>query len=202
MGRAAPGDDAADLGTAAQRDRRRRILDSTVELARDGGFEAVQMRAVAEHAGVALGTLYRYFPSKIHLLVSTLAREFHRIEQDTRDQAIPGDTAPDRVRVVLGGVFRGLQQDPQLAEALTRAFMFADSSVSEAIDEVTVLLGQMITRAIRGDRSDAAPSEQEALTASIIGDVWHSALMSWVTGRLTTTQVLERVDRAVALVLR
>ena len=28
------------------------------------------MRAVAERADVALGTLYRYFPSKIHLLVS------------------------------------------------------------------------------------------------------------------------------------
>lgn len=30
------------------------------------------MREVAEEAGVALGTLYRYFPSKIHLLVATM----------------------------------------------------------------------------------------------------------------------------------
>ena len=62
-----------DLGSAAQRDRRRRILDATVALASKGGFDAVQMRAVAEQADVALGTLYRYFPSKIHLLVSALA---------------------------------------------------------------------------------------------------------------------------------
>ena len=34
-----------------------------------GGYDAVQMRTVAERADVALGTLYRYFPSKIHLLV-------------------------------------------------------------------------------------------------------------------------------------
>ena len=50
-------------GSAAQRDRRKRILDATYDLAKEGGFDAVQMRAVAEQADVALGTLYRYFPS-------------------------------------------------------------------------------------------------------------------------------------------
>ncbi len=59
-----------ELGSAAQRDRRKRILDATLALASKGGYEAVQMRTVAQRADVALGTLYRYFPSKIHLLVS------------------------------------------------------------------------------------------------------------------------------------
>jgi AcrR family transcriptional regulator len=57
------------LGSVAQQDRHRRILDATISLASEGGFDAVQMRAVAERADVALGTLYRYFPSKIHLRV-------------------------------------------------------------------------------------------------------------------------------------
>ena len=85
-----------DLGSAAQRDRRRRILDATVVLASKGGFDAVQMRAVAEQADVALGTLYRYFPSKIHLLVSALARQFEDIEATLaagRSPATPRPTA-------------------------------------------------------------------------------------------------------------
>ena len=74
---------AADevFGSAAQRDRHRRILDATLALASRGGYEAVQMRTVAERADVALGTLYRYFPSKIHLLVSALARELERYQE-------------------------------------------------------------------------------------------------------------------------
>ena len=32
-----------NAGSAAQRDRRKRILDATYELAKDGGFDAVQM---------------------------------------------------------------------------------------------------------------------------------------------------------------
>src|SRR5882757_6205154 len=71
------GDEA--LPTEAQRARRRRILHAAAELATEGGFDAVQMREVAERADVALGTLYRYFPSKIHLLVSVLADEMEEL---------------------------------------------------------------------------------------------------------------------------
>lgn len=79
-----------DLSSNAQRERRKRILDATLTLASKGGYEAVQMRAVAERADVAVGTLYRYFPSKVHLLVSALAREFERIESKGK---IPRATA-------------------------------------------------------------------------------------------------------------
>src|SRR3954452_14853149 len=93
-----------EQGSLAQRDRRKRILDATLALASKGGYEAVQMRAVAERADVALGTLYRYFPSKIHLLVSALAREFARI-QDRVDRAVPrGDTGYERVLLMVGGI--------------------------------------------------------------------------------------------------
>ena len=62
----------SELGSEAQRERRKRILDATMAIASKGGYEAVQMRAVADRADVAVGTLYRYFPSKVHLLVSAL----------------------------------------------------------------------------------------------------------------------------------
>ncbi len=53
----------------------------------------MQMRAVAERADVALGTLYRYFPSKIHLLVGALTEEFERIQEKLDRKPIPGDDA-------------------------------------------------------------------------------------------------------------
>ena len=82
----------SELGSEAQRERRKRILDATLAIASKGGYEAVQMRAVAERADVAVGTLYRYFPSKVHLLVSALGREFERIDAKTDKTAI---AAPD-----------------------------------------------------------------------------------------------------------
>src|SRR5262249_21697473 len=50
---------AADVLTPVQRQRRQRILKAAVELAAEGGYDAVQMREVALRADVALGTLYR-----------------------------------------------------------------------------------------------------------------------------------------------
>ena len=108
-----------DFGSAAQRERRKRILDATLALASKGGYDAVQMRTVAERADVALGTLYRYFPSKIHLLVSGLAMQLERsLEKMDRGQ-IPGDTASERVLFALSRVTRGMQREPHLTEAMT-----------------------------------------------------------------------------------
>ena len=189
-----------DLGSAAQRDRRKRILDATIALASKGGFDAVQMRAVAERADVALGTLYRYFPSKIHLLVSALAREFETAQANLDRKPVPGDTAPDRVMYVLGRTTRSLQRDPNLTEALTRAFMFADAGVSAEIHHVGRLLVTMLTGAMRP--GVAEPSEQDVAIAKVIGDVWLASLVGWVTGRTTAGDVERSLDVATRLLLR
>ncbi|MGZ5398720.1 MAG: TetR family transcriptional regulator [Nocardioides sp.] len=191
---------ADDLGSAAQRERRKRILDATVALASDGGFEAVQMRAVADRAEVALGTLYRYFPSKIHLLVSALGREVERAESAVAARPVPGDTPAERVIHVLKRTSRGLQGDRHLAEALTRAFMFADESVSEEIHHIGLLLTTMLTRAMHPDRLEV--TAEDVMIARVIGDVWFSALVAWVTGRSTATETAEHLDTAVRLLLR
>ena len=190
-----------ELGSAAQRDRRKRILDATVALASQGGFDAVQMRAVAERADVALGTLYRYFPSKIHLLVSALQREFERTEAVLRDRPVEGDTTAERVINVLKRTTRGMQSDPQLTEALTRAFMFADASVQAEIHQVGMLLTSMLTRVMHPEGDDELTDEDVAI-ARVIGDVWLSALVGWVTGRSTAAQTGQQLEVAVKLLLR
>lgn len=191
-----------DLGSAAQRDRRKRILDATIALATQGGFDAVQMRAVAEKADVALGTLYRYFPSKIHLLVSALAREFERANAAIGDKPIPGETSSERVIFVLRKTTRGLQGDPHLTEALTRAFMFADASVQAEIHTVGMLLTRMLTRAMHPEREHEEMTDDDVAIARVIGDVWLSALVGWVTGRTSAADTAAQMEKAVHLLLR
>jgi AcrR family transcriptional regulator len=191
-----------ELGSAAQRDRRKRILDATIALATQGGFDAVQMRAVAEQADVALGTLYRYFPSKIHLLVSALGREFERANAAMADKPIPGDTASERVIYVLRKTTRGLQGDPHLTEALTRAFMFADASVQAEIHTVGMLLTRMLTRAMHPDREHDELTDDDIAIARVIGDVWLATLVGWVTGRTSAVDTAAQMEKAVHLLLR
>ncbi|ALG12712.1 cholesterol catabolism transcriptional regulator KstR [Kibdelosporangium phytohabitans] len=190
------GDD--ELGSAAQRDRRKRILDATIALATKGGYDAVQMRAVAERAEVALGTLYRYFPSKIHLLVSGLAREFERNQDRIEKGSVPGETQYDRVLFVLGRVTRAMQREPHLTEAMTRAFMFADTSAAAEVDHVGKLMERMFTRAMH----EGEPTDEDKAIARVVGDVWLSNLVAWVTRRASATDVATRLELTVRLLLR
>ena len=191
---------AGDLGTTARQDRRHRILEATVELASGGGFEAVQMRSVADRAEVALGTLYRYFPSKVHLLVSALAGELERADAALQEHRVRGTTPAERVGRVLERTTRRMQDDPHLTEALTRAFVFADASVRAETQAVEVLLTRMLTRAMHPDRSE--PSEEDVAVARVIGDVWLATLVGWVTGRTSAEDTAQHLRTAVALLLR
>ena len=70
-------------------DNRRRILNSAREIVAEGGFSSAQMSEVARRAGVATGTLYRYFPSK-----EDLCRQVFR-EVSTREMNILANIASE-----------------------------------------------------------------------------------------------------------
>src|SRR6202050_5665198 len=188
----------SELGSAAQRERRKRILDATLTLASKGGYDAVQMRAVAEQADVALGTLYRYFPSKIHLLVSGLAREFERSKEKLDRQPIPGESRADRTIYVLNKVTKSMQREPLLCEAMTRAFMFADPSAASEVNAVAGLMEEMLT----GGMHDGEPTADERAIARVVGDVWLANLVAWVTRRASANDVANQLELAAQLLLR
>src|ERR1700722_14950146 len=97
----------------AQQARRQRVIDAAMALGLEGGYEAVQMRDVAAKADVAMGTVYRYFTSKDHLLAATLV---HWVELlDTRIGQHPprGDHPGDRGRDVLDRALRAMGRPPK-----------------------------------------------------------------------------------------
>ena len=185
-------------GSTAQRDRRKRIIDATIALASKGGYDAVQMRTVAERANVALGTLYRYFPSKIHLLVSGLARELEQALEKLDRLTITGDTPAERLLFVLGRTTRSLQRDPNLTGAMTRAFMFADTSAATEMAAVGELMERILLKAMRNDN----PNDEDRARLHIVADVWMANLVAWVTRRASATDVANRLELSVRLLLR
>ncbi|PYE15034.1 TetR family transcriptional regulator [Williamsia limnetica] len=186
-----------DLGSSAQRERRRRILDATLQLASKGGYDAVQMRAVAERADVAVGTLYRYFPSKVHLLVTALAREFEAVESRADKTRLRGNTALERLRHVLDMITLAMQRDPLLTEAMTRAFMFADASASAEVDKVALIIDRLLANAM----VEGEPTELDLKIARVVSDVWMSNLVQWLTRRASATDVTNRLELTITLLL-
>jgi AcrR family transcriptional regulator len=59
------------------------ILGAALDLFPQRGYDATTMRAIADHAGVSLGSSYHYFPSKEHLVL-----EFYRHTHELHAAAI------------------------------------------------------------------------------------------------------------------
>lgn len=86
---------------AAAEDARTRILEAARELFVQRGYEGVSMRAVAERAGCATGTLYTAFPSKRALLRRVWEAAFEDLDA-ALTAAIAGAAGPlDRLRALL-----------------------------------------------------------------------------------------------------
>src|SRR3954467_3900714 len=177
--------------------RRERILDAAMDLASEGGWDAVQMREVADRAEVALGTLYRYFPSKVHLMVSVLGRTFQTLHDSVRvDRA---GTPQERVYRVVAVMTRYLARHRRLSGAMIRALMTADAQTPRDAEGVGDQLVSFITAATH--EPGVAPSEHDVLVAHIIGKVWLTDVVTLLSGRMTVSQVLEDLEATIALVM-
>lgn len=196
LGLVLPADPAT---TPSQRARQERILAAALELAGEGGYDAVQMREVADKADVALGTLYRYFPSKKHLLVAAMGRELTAMRDAVRVRGIGPEVAQERVLSVIVGVTEALGRNRQLSTAMVRAFMGADTSVAEDVDRVGTIMVEIISWATHG--AEQPPTMQDAVIAGIIGKVWLFDIHAWLADRMTIQDVKLDLANTIATVL-
>jgi TetR/AcrR family transcriptional regulator, cholesterol catabolism regulator len=189
---------ADDRLTPVQRRRRQRIIDSALELAAEGGYEAVQMRTVAARADVALGTLYRYFTSKEHLLVSAMADQVAGLRRRLDEKPPRGEDAADRVMDVLRRSSRAMQRQPNVTAAMLRSLISSGGDVAGPM----VPIGEQMTAIVTSAIGPAADEEHRRAVAEVIQHVWLSALLWWVAGLAPASNVEEQLDRAVTLLLR
>jgi AcrR family transcriptional regulator len=92
-------------------DNRARILRAARSLVADGGFRQAQVAAVAAAAGLATGSVYRYFPSKAHLMAellrSTCAREIEVVQAIATGNGPARDRLADALRAFVERALKG-----------------------------------------------------------------------------------------------
>jgi len=98
---------------------RERIVAAALEQVGDGGYASAGVQAVAARAGVAVGTVYRHFPSKGDLF----AEAFRRASQRELDVVVEvsgpdGRSARERVAAAVEAFARRALAGPVLAYAL------------------------------------------------------------------------------------
>lgn len=94
------------------------------------------MRDVADYAHVSLGTLYHYFPSRAHLLVTALERELIRFD-DLLAEGLPQAADPfTKLRAAVWGLINGMEESDRVTEALTHDHERRHAAVTDVLTDV------------------------------------------------------------------
>jgi AcrR family transcriptional regulator len=104
---------------------RERIVRVARDLIAQGGYAEARVAAVAERAGVATGTVYRYFPSKAELFAEVFRRASQR-EVDAMAEATRADGRPAAERAATAA--------EMWARRALRARRLAYSLLAEPVD--------------------------------------------------------------------
>ena len=182
--------------TSGQAARRQRVIDAALQLGSEGGYDAVQMRDVARTAEVALGTIYRYFTSKDHLLAAAMVDWTTDLERRVVEAPGRGRSAADAVVEIIRAATGPMERDPRLAAAMVQAASANEPSVAACSEQTTRTVERMLASAMNGD--DPA---RRARTAKVLAHVWNSCILRWANGAEAVGQIGDDLEDAARLLL-
>lgn len=153
---------------ARLQDNRARILGAARALVSEGGWQEAQIANVAAAAGIATGTVYRYFPSKAELFAEVLSKVSQREVDVLGGIAASGGSALERLRSAVATFVRRAMRNPRLAYALIA------EPCDKEIDEVRLTYRAAISEVVRSiiaegqGQADMRADVRPEIAASVI----------------------------------
>jgi len=183
-------------------DKRERIVKAVRRVVGEVGFRDAQVTMVAAAAGVATGTVYRYFPSKAELFAEAVSAN-SRHEVGVLQEIVAADGSPvqrlqDAIRVFAS---RALQ-----AKNLAYAMIAepAEAEVEAARLVYRRAFGKLFQTLIeQGVRTGELPAQDsEATSACIVGALIEGLIGPLAPDAAKPTQETRLVDTIVSFCLR
>lgn len=192
-----PGDRDARPLTEKQAERRRRVLRAALDLAAEGGYDGVQMREVADRAGVAIGTVYHYFVSKDHLLAESMIEWVAGLEASIARRPAQGETTLERVLDILRRTTRGMADNRQASAALIGGLV-AEGPHGAASQQA---LHEAFSAMLRSAFTPDFPDDRRDKIIRSLEHIWFSELIAWKNGWNPYEQSARELEDAAVLFL-
>jgi AcrR family transcriptional regulator len=188
--------DVVRLSTA-QRARRETILKVAIELLDERDYEQIQVREIAEAAGVALATLYRYFPSKEQLYANAFVAwgaPFGALVRTNRGQA---QTDEARLQAAVRCSLKAYEKNPRLYRLITSLEVGADKVAADLMRG----FGERYQQILAGVMQDTDEQDAQRVALMVVGAL-DVLMRKWGCGDITLRQFLDEIEKTVALVFR
>jgi AcrR family transcriptional regulator len=105
------------MAKSTEPNRRQEILDAARAVFKENGFEKAHMSEIAERSGVAKGTVYLYFNSKLALL-DALCNHYQELVADAIAEPLKNPDTAEAIEGVVKTVFRVAAREKDLLQLL------------------------------------------------------------------------------------
>lgn len=174
---------------------REAILKVCRELVSECGLSALNMRAVALKCGVALGSLYNYFPSKSELTIAVIESVWQDIFH-MEHACVKGESFPAHIQWIFERVYSGVAAYPNFFTA--HSIGFASEEKGRARQTMERYFDHMklsMREALEQDPGIRKDAFSEAFPASDFIDFVLSGLLTLLVQRKTDCAVLLEMIR-------
>jgi TetR/AcrR family transcriptional regulator, cholesterol catabolism regulator len=175
--------------------RRQRIVRTALRALANSDYDQVKISEVSRDAGVALGTVYRYFASKEHLFAAVFAEWMGAMKKKLEKDPLRGDTEAERLRDVFHRTIRAFQLQPQFFRVVLALGVTTDPYAADLFQNAWPQY-----RGITQMAFDGPSDEDQAAIIGTINAVLYESLRSWVMNRATIQDVYANVDNAIRLI--
>jgi len=175
--------------------RRERIVRAALRALANSDHDQVKISEVARDSGVALGTLYRYFTSKEHLIAAAFVEWQGALKKKLEKESPRGETEAERLRDVFHRTIRAFQLQPQFYRVVMMLNATTDTYAADLYQSVSSQFHDTVQTAFAGPFD-----EDRVAICGTVNAVLDGALRAWVMNRLTIQEVYKRVDDAIRLI--
>lgn len=180
------------VGMEAQ--RRRSLIDATVDAIHERGYSDVTMAQIAKRAGVSGGLVHHYFGSKDQLLAATMRHLLTELGRAIRESLAKAETPRERISAIIAGNFAVDQFQPAVIAAWL-AF-YVQSRTTESNNRLLRIYAARLASNLTYNLRFILPRDEARRvaegTASMIDGVWiRQALSDAQTDRQAAIAMVE-----------
>ena len=157
------------------------ILEATSQILQDGAGRSLTTNAIAQRAGVSIGTLYQYFPDKNAILIALARKELSIVGaavQDGLAKAARNEDKADPLRITVRALIKGFHGRHRTRKLLIEA-LIVNGLTEELARPVDKAMNDILAAQAQGTNAvmpEMTPITAYVLTRAIVGTL-RAALM-------------------------